>query len=371
MKRVVIFTGTYQNNHQLFYESLIKRLAIHSYVDFIVGSDSALNLSGVDNTSFHKKKADESLISFLKSKKVYFKSADLIVFEELYTFNISVLLLIIFFGHKSLQIVHNANKFLDRSVKLNLKSWIAFVFFKLIKIFIKGIVVVSLSVKEYILDNKLFKKDVYYIPFNDTRIDYCREASPKELVKFTIPGTVNTERRNYKVFLKVFLRILKENPESNVSLCLLGKIIKMGFEERELIEEINKINPNVVKVWKEFIDKETYHNELLNSDYLIGNINIDYTEHNVKEVYGQTKETGVLFLMLQYKIPTLFPENYNFSKIYTSNIITYKNTENHLYNTIFTLLEHTNDEVKTEQLSDHNAYVQHEIDKLYKTFLTC
>jgi len=370
MNRIVFLADSYQKNHQLFYQNLIIKFSKNSHIDFLICNVVDLDENQYNNTTLHIRKREESVASFIKSHKYIFKKSDLIIFEEHFTFHISILLQIIFYGHKSLQVVHSANKFLKRDLKFNIKSVIAYAFFKIIKSRIKGIIVISQTVKEYILNNKLFNDNVFYIPFNATKVGYRLQADSNESVKFTIPGTVNTERRNYKIFLKVFLRILRENSKAKIKLCLLGKVVKIGQEELKYINEIRKINPIAIDMWHSFIDSETYHEELLTSQFLIGNINIDYTENNIKEVYGQSKETGVLFLMMQYKIPTLFPEEYKYSNIYKSTILPYKNTQEDLYNTIFALttsIDRIN--IKAFGAKEHDLYVEKEVLRIHKKFL--
>lgn len=367
--KVLLVILDFQDNHQAFYSMLINKVFADADIDILQCKINETPIEEKERIRVHCIKEDEGLKSFLNSKKAFFKQADLIIIEELYTFHLSVLLQIIVYGHKSLQIVHNTNKFLRRNIKFNIKSVVAYIFFKIVKHYVKGIIVISQTVKEYIVENKLFNNNVYYIPFNDTSVEYTPKIDVNAPVKFTIAGTVNTERRNYKIFLKVFLRILQENPNSKLKLCLLGKIVKIENEELRLINEIKEINLEAISLWDTFIDNQTYHDELLTTQFLIGNINIEYTENNVKEIYGQSKETGVLFLMLQYKIPTLFPEEYGYSKIYENQIITYKNEEEELYNSIIGLLNDPKGFLNTD-LRNHNLYVRKETHKIHKKFLS-
>lgn len=369
-KNILVVIQDYQKNHEVFYDVLINQVFANANVNVLCCNYSKVAIETSGRVKVHYCKDDKQLRYFFKHNKALFKHADLIIFEELYTFHLTTLTKIITYGHKSLQIIHNSNKFLNRKLKLNLKSIIAYVFFKKIKNSVAGIIVISQTIKEYITKQKLFNSNnVFYIPFNDTTKEYTSRIGANNKIKFTIPGTVNTERRNYKIFLVVFLKILQGNPGAKIKLCLLGKIIKLGREEQELINELKKINPEVIDTWHEFIDDKTYHEELLTTNYLIGNINTNYVENNVKEVYGISKETGVLFLMLQYKLPTLFPTDYFYSKLYESYIINYKNNADSLHNTIFELLK-TNTNKKEIKLDTHNDYVKKEIEKIYNIFLS-
>ena len=369
MKRVVILADIYQKNHESLYKNITKKLPQDCHLDFVIGNKLELSLPRSNTIKFHTKKKNETFLSFMISRKHIFDQADLVIIEELYTPNLAMLLPILIYGHKSLQIIHNVNKFLSRTFKLNnIKSIIAFLFFKIIKLNTKGIIVISQNVKEYIIDKKLFQKSIYYIPFNDSGSEvFFQKKNSGKPIKFTIPGTVNTERRNYKIFLKVFIDILDRNPEYNLKLCFLGKTVKMDKEVQSLVEKLKELNPKAIDLWTEYIDDETYHNQLLSSNYLIGNINVEYTENNIKEVYGQSKETGVLFLMLEYKIPTLFPSEYSYSKLYEGYIINYTDTEECLSNTIIDLLKTYNSK-KNISFGEHDDYVKKEWSKIYNKF---
>ncbi|WP_405294423.1 hypothetical protein [Algibacter sp. Ld11] len=369
MKKIVVLIVDYKKNHQFFYENLINKFSGENTVDLIICNGLDFDEKLRYNATLHVKTEKESLFSFMKLKKNLFAKSDLIISEELYSFHFSVLLLVVRYGFKSIQVVHNANKFLNRKLEVNSRSFIAFVFFKIIKIRVKGILVISQTVKEYILKNKLFDNQVYYIPFNDTDLGYIAKDNSQGRIKFTIPGTVNSERRDYKMFLKVFLKIIKEYPSFELNLCLLGKIIKIDKEERDLISEIQKLDFESISFWNEFIENEIFHKEVVKTSFLIGNININYTENNVKEVYGKSKETGVLFLMLKYNKPTLFPKEYNYSELYENHIIPYANKEEDLYNCMVKLIKSPRELSKINNIK-HNTYVNAEINNIKTAFLS-
>ena len=150
--------------------------------------------------------------------------------------------------------------------------------------------------------------------------DRPKQYMENEIV-LTIPGTVNTDRRDYITFLEAIYTNVKKGKK--LKLYLLGKIVNIGKKEEDLITKINSLKKGTVKFWNSYIDNQTYEEILTKTDYLIGNILVDYKENLVSETYGQSKETGVLFLMLKYKIPTLFPSNYRTHSVYESLIIHY------------------------------------------------
>lgn len=192
MSKIVLFLDSYQKNHQSFYQNLAGIFSINSDIDIIICNPINLDENAFKNATLHIIDKDENLYLFIRSKKHFLKQADLIIFEEFYRFHFPALLQVVLYGYKSLQIIHNTNKYLKRTLKLNLKSLVGYVVFKIIKGFIRGVIVVSQTVKEYIIKGKLFSSNnVFYIPFNDISVKYNQKKDANLPVKFTIPGTID------------------------------------------------------------------------------------------------------------------------------------------------------------------------------------
>ena len=363
-KSVLIFLPSCQDNHESYYNVLINRVFSQKQI-IVLAYNSRIGINKSVNTKIVLSKKGESLIRFTLRNSKYFFKASLIVFEELYSYSFLLPLYLFVFGKKTLLSIHNVNKWLRREndSKISLKNFTIQTIIKSVK----GLIVISLSLKEYIQENKLFTKEIYYFPFIDTTNAKAINLNKnKKLIQFTIPGTINTERRDYKVFLKAILLLIQKNHE--VQLTLLGKVVRLGEEERKLILEINRKRNNTVKYWNTFIDNNTFETEILKSNFLIGNINIEYTENQVREVYGQSKETGVLFLMLKYGIPTLFPKEYRSPHLYNTLILKYENSLSGILECLQKIVENQIQfEYSEQSLIYHEQLVNEEIVSVHKS----
>lgn len=290
-----------------------------------IGEDKPQFSFATHHVKLIRKKDNESLLKFVVKNRVYFLRSTLIVFDEIYKFNLINILTIILCGNKAILTIHNMNKWLNRNIALNIRSILGKLILTLISTRVKAYIVISLSLKKYIIDHQLTKKKLYYIPFyNALGRSYQRQSNKNDVIVFTIPGSINTDRRNYKIFLKAFLTILESNLNAKIQLILLGKLNKIGAEENELLNRIKNISEDSIVTWNDYVGEDEFHSFMKKTDYLIGNINVEYKEHNIKEIYSETKETGVLFLMLKYGIPTLFPSQYKPHSYYEENIIYYE-----------------------------------------------
>lgn len=363
MPSVAIIILNYQKNHQGFYENLLDNVFKGYKIDLLVFDFNVNKFCRSRNCFLHKPKhIYESKTVFLVRNFKILKEAHVLVFEEIYVFDPISIFTVLYFGKKAHITIHNANKWLKRGKACSAKDIIKQLLFKTIKKSINGIIVISQTVKEYIISNNLFNKQIYYFPFanfsGEQHLNH--KANFDEPIIFTIPGTINSERRNYLLFLEVFIKLLNED-NLKFKLVLLGKVIKLGNKEQNLINEINKKSPNTVLLWRKFIDEKSFENWLLSSNYLIGNINVLYTENTVTEIYGESKETGVLFLMLRYGIPTFFPKEYKFSNVYEDCIIKYNQNPQALYETIKSTLNKPKI-IGTSVLNRHQSIINKEIN---------
>lgn len=364
-KIILIFLPNYQSNHESYYNILINNVFKNKNLIILAYTFNSNRLN-TNNVKYYYPIKGESLNTFALKNIKFFNKADLIVFEELYKISFIITTILVLYGYKTILSIHNVNKWLKRETRLK-KNLIKEIIIKIVIKRIKGLIVISLSLKDYIYEYKLFKKEVYYVPFVDVKnnIGFVRNNIKKEKTVFTIPGTVNTERRDYKSFFYVVLKFLNENRINEIQLVLLGRVIKMQTEEQQLIDKINGFKKGTIKYWDKFIDDKTFEKEILNSDFLIGNINIEYKENLIKEIYGQSKETGVLFLMLKYNIPTLFPNDYKPNKVYKRSIIYYENNIEDVYKLMSGLIEGHYPPVElVNEESNHLEIIEKEIKRI-------
>lgn len=358
-KNVLICLPHFQNNHISYYSYLLEEVFNEDEVSVLAYTfheDSQKKLKGC--TPYFPKKRESTAWFLLKNLRL-FRKADIIIYEELYKVSITSILLIGLFGNKTLFTVHNVHKWLKRGKPKGLKEWITTRIMNFIIKKIKGIITVSLSLKNYILQEKLFHKEVYYVPFTKVSIQKREKITEGTTLNFTIPGTINNDRRDYKLVLEALRELLSKDTYP-ITLYLLGKVVKLSDEEKALIQEINTQKPNTVIYWETFINETVFDEILQKTHYLIGNIKLQYTENRIPETYGLSKETGVLFLMLAHQIPTFFPEGFQTDTIYKDLILYYPENKSGFAKKMQSVCEKENTTVLNFNFEQHNVIVERE-----------
>ena len=358
-KNVLICLPHFQNNHISYYWNLLEEYFETDEVSVLAYTfheDSKEKL-GKFNSYFPNKK--ETTAWFLLKNIRLFRKADIIIYEELYKVSLSSVFLVALFGKKTFLTVHNVHKWLKREKPRSLKERITSGIINFIIFKIRGIITVSLSLKNYILQEKLFHKDVYYVPFTKVSVQKREKITKGATLNFTIPGTINNDRRDYKLVLEALWELLSKDTYP-ITLYLLGKVVKLSNEEKALIQKINTQKPNTIIYWETFISESVFDEILQKTHYLIGNIKLQYTENRIPEIYGKSKETGVLFLMLAHQIPTLFPEGFQTDAIYKDLILYYPDNKSGFAKKIQSVCQKENTTVLNFNFEQHKAIVEHE-----------
>ena len=130
-----------------------------------------------------------------------------------------------------------------------------------------------------------------------------------QLLQICIPGVITQAKRDY---LSLF-EVLKQNAEAlrdRIELYLLGYVTdreqkEMGAAIQDLIDTGYQ-----VRYHDSFVYGEEFDRAIANCDLLLNN---QFISKNSTEVYGKTKESGMIFNMLRAAKPGLLPKEYNVS----------------------------------------------------------
>lgn len=131
---------------------------------------------------------------------------------------------------------------------------------------------VKYGVDALIIPGKLTK--TVYI---EKRKNFLEEYN-KQKIKFVVPGSVESKRKNYYSIIDTFSVFSKEFYE----LVFLGKVI-----ERDIIDYAKKKNINL-KYFDSYLSENEFNNEIITSHFLIGLIPNEMP-------YGELKASGVIF----------------------------------------------------------------------------
>ena len=155
-----------------------------------------------------------------------------------------------------------------------------------------------------------------------------------QVLKICIPGVITQARRDY---LSLF-NSLKRNASSlqdRICLHLLGYVTDREKEEMELA--ISDLINSGYKVFyhDSFVYGKEFDEAVASCDLLLNN---QFVSKNTTEVYGQTKESGMIFNMLRAAKPGLLPRQYHVSSEFHDSTLFFDDYE-HLIKIIEMLLD--------------------------------
>ena len=134
-------------------------------------------------------------------------------------------------------------------------------------------------------------------------------SQDNQVLRICIPGVITQAKRDYLTLFEV----LKQNADAladRIDLYLLGYV--SDREKDEMGAAIQQLIDSGYKVYyhDSFVYGEEFDKAIANCDLLLNN---QFISKNSTEVYGKTKESGMIFNMLRAAKPGLLPKEYNVS----------------------------------------------------------
>lgn len=135
-------------------------------------------------------------------------------------------------------------------------------------------------------------------------------SQDNKLLRICIPGVITQAKRDYFSLFEV----LQQNAETfsdRIDLYLLGYVTDR--EKDEMGAAIQKVIDAGYQVYyhDSFVYGEEFDRAIADCDLLLNN---QFISKNSTEVYGKTKESGMIFNMLRAAKPGLLPKEYNVSQ---------------------------------------------------------
>ena len=135
-------------------------------------------------------------------------------------------------------------------------------------------------------------------------------SQDNKTLQICIPGVITQAKRDYLSFFEV----LKQNADvlsDRIDLYLLGYVSdreksEMGAAIQEVIDAGYRVDYH-----DSFVYGEEFDRAIAKCDLLLNN---QFVSRNSTEVYGKTKESGMIFNMLRAAKPGLLPREYNVSQ---------------------------------------------------------
>ena len=298
------------------------------------------HLGDLSQFKFIIKKENENYTAFLRRvEKICNKEIDLL-FVNTIQGNLLDLFHFLRFSAKTKKIltIHNINLWLKPKITLKIKngnhypvimrtinSDVSSMIRRLILSKYDAINVLYPPMKNYILENTSYKKDIYTIPYS-----FYEELLPSQKthddIRFVIPGVIREGRGDYESLIEIFRRIFPKY--SNIELYLLG-YPKDKYGDK-IIQQCKKLEDQGFKVYyfNKPIPYNIWRNIFIESDIAIFPFKkyFAYDSNNI-ELWGTTKASGSIFECIQYAKPFIVPYYFNLMEEVKTSALKYKNFE--------------------------------------------
>jgi hypothetical protein len=147
------------------------------------------------------------------------------------------------------------------------------------------------------------------------------DSESNKVLRICIPGVITQAKRDYLGLFK----ILQQNSQvlrDRIDLYLLGYITDR--EKKEMESAISNLINSGYKVFyhDSFVYGKEFDNAIANCDLLLNN---QFINKNSTEIYGQTKESGMIFNMLRAAKPGMLPREYQVSSEFYDSTLFFDN----------------------------------------------
>ena len=326
MKKIV-FAGLTVNHHSLYNYILNVLLENFDEVRFISKS-KIVNEITVKNPKLIIQIDDRRTDLVYKTNLKLINSYENFIMDE--CSNLLARLANVRFKSKNkLLIIHNVNRWTGVLWKPFYTNFIDQIFKFRFKNQFNAFIVIAPNVKDYFLTREK-KKPVFFLPFDYSDDILDDKLSPQHSqINILIPGTISTQRRDYKTLLSVYEDYISKHPESKIILTFLGRIYSEKDEYiADYSDKINKKYGNRIRYWEDFIPQSEFEKEIKKCDFILSNIHLQIQHQGISEYYGLSKESGIPFVAYKYNKPMIVQDKMQVFNNMDSQIIRFKDYPN-------------------------------------------
>jgi len=251
---------------------------------------------------------DGSKLKLFKSIFKSLKDADIIVYNSIQTkFIFFTFLTFLLNKKRSVLVIHNVNAWLGKNRGPILKRFIKRACRKIIISNIEKLSFCSSSLmKQFTTTKKELLDNSMVMPFQLIVDSECsRYVTPSKKSEFLVvyPGIVSTKRKEYKAILEAFADL-----PNNFKLVLLGKLSEEGGGE--IYNNFSKFEN--IKFFRGFVPNDVFEEYVTSADFLISDLRDGvFIRYDYMELYGLTKDTGVVHLSQKYNIPLIVNHSFH------------------------------------------------------------
>jgi len=244
--------------------------------------------------------------------------------------------------------IHNVCTWLNPPFTLNKLALKNYYYRFRIKGKAEAIIVLEDSQKEFILTNNLYKKPIFVIPYSINDSNNKKSSHRNEILKVAIPGGIDGHRRDIDLVLEIVEEI--NNLNLKIEFNFIGNVLgELGLALLKKIETL-KEKGYLLNHYYSDDDNVLFEKKMTECDIILSPINVNTSYEGIKEIYGQTKATGVVFDMMRFEKPGILPIHLKTSSTMESSIIKYEN-KNDLINILTKLV---NDSSYLQELTNHS-----------------
>jgi len=292
--------------------------------------------------NFVIKKEKESIAKFLKRvEKICNESIDILFVNTIHETILDLIAYLDFNPEcKKVLVVHHINAWLKPYLVFNpfhlvrtFDSNISVALVKFVLPKFDAISVIYKPVKDHILSNFEFNKEIFVIP--SSIFEKFEDKKEKKDEKFTvvIPGLLQKHRKDFTFVFTAFEKLFNQYGEK-LALYVAG--MPVGNFGRHINNKFRKMKDEGYNIttFDDFIPDDEFDRILRNCDIILAPIRIKTkADCEIKEEYGKTVGSGVIYNAVKYAKPIVVPSDFNMLKEFESSTFFYSNSnqlENHL-----------------------------------------
>ena len=170
------------------------------------------------------------------------------------------------------------------------------------------------------LSNFISKKEIQIIPFSVYDKNLVDKSSSNKRLRICIPGILSQTRRDYFGFIN----LLRSEPELKelIEIDFLGG--HLTFEQgNEIFDEVKQLKREGFEIYiydSPMIPLYEFDEQLTKADIILGNMHVEIDKNNI---YGKSKDSGIVFTMIRNAKPGILPLSYNVMPEMIDSTITY------------------------------------------------
>ncbi len=310
MKRnIFIFENT---NSLHIEESLVTLLDIfkeNNNVQIVLNDKAYTRVSNNSKLSNYIIKSNGvfELLSFIKQVH----KDDIVIFPTISTRNISLLYFLSFFIKNNIYYIRNSNSWIkyanhQKEVKYKLLSNITTFFKKQLLKKAYQIFVANNNLKSYLQKNGV-ENIINIVPYKIFDETYYKKSNYDKKINIVIPGAIDISKKDLPL-VREATKLLSNEIKKKINLILLGKPSR--DIDKVFCKEWKTEMGSSLTYYTEFISDDDFTSVLQEAHFILGVLEIEYEDKYNKEIYGQTKDTGIEAQAIAYGKPLIINEEF-------------------------------------------------------------